>query len=373
MGPLLTKDCIDPPTTRVQHELSKQDAMTTTTKENDTTTKNDTKEKEDGVLTIVHDDFVDMRTLTKVYTDDVINEGKKAALLGEDIHEIMEDWKVVLGACSYLVDEFPTIIGALKTSETIATKCTELLVAPEKLVYNVPLMAKDTLTFMSTIDTLYQNRLHCMHEIVIIERWTHNVAHIVHLGVDFCQKHDTKAKDKATKKITSFLERFTPHHIHPHKKEDKTTHTTGTTPKPTAENSNSHATTTTTPSSPSVATAAAAGTISPHVSVKSEGESFLAKLDEKAHSFVTDGEDIVHYVKRNAITLEHFVTNVRTIQDDWKTALHCIAHIQTIIPLVTEAIHEVQGIADLIRDCKSTIHHHHAHWNIIVMRWCTTI
>ena len=148
MGTFLTKYCIDPPTTRVQHELSKQDAMTTTT-----TKKNeDTKEKEDGgVLTIVHDDFVDMRTLTKVYTDDVINEGKKAALLGEDIHEIMEDWKVVLGACSYLVDEFPTIIGALKTSETIATKCTELLVAPEKLVYNVPLMAKDTLTFMSTI------------------------------------------------------------------------------------------------------------------------------------------------------------------------------------------------------------------------------
>ena len=370
MGTLLTKYCIDSPPTRVQHELSKQDAMTTTK-------KNDTKEKEEDVLTIVQDDFVDMRKFTKVYTDDVITEGKKAALLGEDIHEIVEDWKVVLGACSYLVDEFPTMIGALKTSETIATKCTELLVAPEKLVYNVPLIAKDTRTCMATIDTLYQNRLHCMHEIVIIERWTHNVAYIVHLGIEFCQKHDHKAKDKATKKNTSFLERFTQHQKHAHKKEDTTTHTTGTTPKPTTVHTNSPPTTTTTTSSPSVATAttaaAAAGTISPHISVKSEGESVLAKLDDKAHSLVTDGEDIVHYVKRNAITLEHFVTNVMTLQDDWKTALHCIAHIQTIIPLVTEAIHEVQGIADLIRDCKSTIHYYHANWNIIIMRWCTTI
>jgi len=284
--------------------------------------------------------MVDMKKL-ETFTDDVINDGKKAELLVHDVSEIDEDWKKTLASTSYITSEFPTLIDALHKSEKIASDCKSLS-SSGNLVSDAVTLFKDgdverVEDILTDIEEVYQNRQKYMHSILTIERWTKNVEHIVKQAMEFCHKHDKKAAEKAKRAEESFAKRwkcmkskFSHNKLH-HGGKGK-------------DESESESSTT---SDDAVKTVTV---VVKHVSMKAESEKMVSSFDEDAKSLVTDGEDITKFVERNKTTIEAFSTDVTTMQTDWKASLKAIANVQSIIPLVNEALGEVKAIANLVKD-----------------------
>ena len=296
------------------------------------------------------DILVDMRKL-ETFTDDVIDDGKKADLLADDVCEVAEDWKKILSSTSYITSEFPTLIDALHSSDKIASDCSSL--ASGNLLYAAVKLFEDGYVerreeIPTVIEEVYQKRQKYMHSILSIERWTKNVDYIAKQAMYFCRKHDKKAEEKARQAEESLAERWK-------STASKLIHLHGG--KRGKDNESSKSPTSDDTVNAKTVTVTVTVAVTPHVSMKAESELIVSSFDEDAKSLVTDGEDIAKFVERNKTNIEVFANDVTTMQKEWKVAMKAVAHIQSIIPLVNEAMSEVEAIANIVRNasCPATL------------------
>lgn len=315
------------------------------------------------------DELVDMRKLESItLVNDVISEGKKAQLLGDDVCEIVDDWKKVLSSCSFLINEFPTIIDSIHSTESIVSDFTSL-VSGNIINAGIDLFNgirseedKQQVLLLTDIRHVYNSRTKYSHSIIVIERWAKNIMYVVKEGIEFCHKHDEKVKEKAGKvngsqslvhrllRISKKKDRHQPHET----SSSLTTSTTTTNNKnsdPKAPpSSSSEVAVAVTATTASTTTAVVVTDVTHHISIKAESEKIMSCIHDDVKSLVTDGEDVDKFVSSNVKTIAVLAADIETIKNDWKGALQSIGYIQSIIPLVNEAIASVEGIANLIRD-----------------------
>jgi len=75
----------------------------------------------------------------------------------------------------------------------------------------------------------------------------------------------------------------------------------------------------------------------------------FSKLEAEFKKIVIDCEHITTFMATNAINLKILVTDIDTIEDDWKGALQSIGQIQNIVPLIVEAMIEIQKLELIVR------------------------
>ncbi|VEU40570.1 unnamed protein product [Pseudo-nitzschia multistriata] len=278
---------------------------------------------------------VDMKKL-QTFKTEVVNDGKKAEAMIKDCEEIYQDWKKILASASYLTSEYPTILDAFHQTELVESdfKSGDILKGVEEMekVYE-------------DIEEVYQSRAQLMHSFIAIERWTGNIDLIVKQAIDFCEKHDQKAKEKAEeaeKSLKLRLRKMESRILHRMHLDHLLVKMGKGLDKSTIESSEPEPTTVVKEETKTI--------VVKHISMREEAEKFASSVEEDTKALVVEAENIEDFMKKNKTTIDAFVNDSKEIKKDWGASLKAIANVQSIIPLVTKALDEVDAIGNLIQD-----------------------